>query len=113
MNKLQIIDETVEFYQNNPRAIYKDQCCYDNNGIRCAVGRCMVEEAFEDVNIICNVGVERISNLDKHLKPEYQGHDIDFWQMLQHFHDTAFYWEGQKLSELGERFIKELKENET
>lgn len=107
--KLQILEETYNFYKNNPdqRAIGKNslglvECMYLTfDGRKCAVGRCQIEP-----NLFFTRRVDDIwptsEKLDETLKPEYRGHDIDFWTDLQSFHDFDSNWDENGISSLGE-----------
>lgn len=49
-------------------------------------------------------------NLDSLLKPEYQGHSIEFWDYLQALHDSSEYWNGNNLTSTGQEEVNRLKE---
>jgi len=108
LTKIQIIDETVKYYKTHKRGLRKDgSCVYFYNNTKCAVGRCMIDpKGFKDSNTI----VQEITDLNSHLKPEYRGHSISFWDDLQELHDSPNYWVEGQLSELGLQIIIELKE---
>jgi hypothetical protein len=104
MTKEQIIDETVAYYQIHKRG--KDgsgYCIYKSGKDKCAVGRCMTEEALNEYGefkgTIRNLIEEsQACLLDDILRPEYRDHNLNFWIELQNLHDIDTYW---KLSELG------------
>jgi hypothetical protein len=108
----QIIDETVEYYKNNPRAIQDDFCEYlTDDGKMCAVGRCLTNKSVKIAQKKF-MGKDFMS-LDLNIikfKSKYQGHSVDFWYHLQFLHDAKKNWDGNKLSEVGERQVKVLKE---
>jgi hypothetical protein len=99
--KLEIIDETIEHYKSNPRSFIMQGntklCVYlSNEGNKCAFSRCCTDEGVawlhDEVDITLggdNVGSEFL----QFLKPEYQGHDVEFWLDIQDLHDVNSYWE--------------------
>lgn len=125
---IEIIDETVAYYKENPRGLNDSGvlCVYYNEKTKamCAVGRCAIDpkklEAY-------SYSVDE--NIDKYLKEEYREHDFRFWSDLQHFHDNSGiskngtletigskedFWEkapkGNTLTKTGEEAVKYLKE---
>jgi len=125
--KIEIINETVEYYRTRNRAMTAWGCLYyvtaENLsefpaphvkvGDMCAVGRCL--ENPEDAGV-CPVSQQwNTESLDRALKPEYRGHSIHFWQNLQRLHDTDNYWDwnehgGCDLTENGIAYVDVLKE---
>ena len=99
LTKLEIIDETIDYYKTHKRSITGNGTCLyvgiDNN--RCAVSRCVIEEKLnifanhEGESIICVIHNE--DNIDSLLKEEYHGHDITFWENMQELHDCDSYWD--------------------
>ena len=106
----QIIDETVEYYKNNPRAKQRTWCEYlTDDGKMCAVGRCLTPKSLEIVHK--EYEGKSISDIPSFkLKSRYEGHSVTFWFCLQSFHDCDHCWDGNKLTEDGERRVKVLKE---
>lgn len=104
--KEEIVLETLQTYNDpaNRAVIQKDDrpvCLYRNDSANppthCAVGRCMTEEALNRASNI----VEAFYSLppligsttcDELLRPEYRGHEPDFWITLQMLHDANCYW---------------------
>lgn len=96
MTPLEIIRETFEFYSSgtefgicsNSRA-----CAYLNRetGNRCAVGRCLNTDRFDDM--ACGVFTlhDEYGFTDSDLKPQYRGQSLDFWKNLQGLHDSWAY----------------------
>jgi hypothetical protein len=92
---LEIINETIEHYKNNPRSIDKitSHCKYLNDdGSKCAFSRCCTDEGVKQLHD-SNEGHSVIINHLSYLKPEYQGHDVEFWLGIQDLHDVNSYWE--------------------
>ncbi len=99
----EIVIETIQFYLADPAARRAkswdgSSCHYAMPGEpsrRCAVGRCMTEEAIKEVGRYLG-GVEFLIGdhgaLDKLLREEYRGHSEDFWIRLQILHDEDGYW---------------------
>lgn len=91
LSKQQIIEETVEYYKNNPFGYDSDagQCVYyGSDGQMCAVGRCLIDATSVlnqsgSAKGLFNTFGENI------LQEKYRGHDADFWQRLQFFHDDC------------------------
>ena len=117
-----LINETVRFYSNNPRAVEGAgyRCVYLTlEGHMCAVGRllafeCMQQIQFHNLN---HKSLNRVSKeIDlkfkkKHkwleeLKPEMQQ---TFLTRLQRLHDNSLYWDNGILSAEGEDAVARLK----
>ena len=112
LTKLQIIDETVEFYKNNPRSLSGTLCVYNGpNDTKCAFSRCceiLIPSSFEGKSAAFALRERG----DYILKPEYRGHGLMFWNDLQSLHDLPRNWEltGNKLTIEGEKAVQRLKE---
>lgn len=96
--KIEIVLETIAYYCRNPRAIgtgaREDFCEYlASDGSKCAFSRCCVDERVEEIKH--SVGSVRTLGhpVDYYLRPEYQGHDVDFWRDVQWIHDSSTNWE--------------------
>ncbi len=120
LTKIEIIEETVEFYSKDPegrRSLDEFRDCKYNGpkGTHCAVGRCMLSKYkrlgskfkhnSEDVYVLLDA-----DNIDHFLSPKYRGHGITFWQDLQELHDKDSFWDKRGLSAYGKTLVKELKE---
>lgn len=127
--KVQIIDETVEYYSADPkrRAVANmDRCFYyiEGDNRLCAFSRCMIDPrmgekiaggvrslvkqlypntdmSLEESKIMVPTGI---------LKPEYDGHNIVFWTDIQGIHDTSINWNDEGLSGIGKARVGILKE---
>ncbi len=113
MTKIEIIEETVEFYRNNPRA-YDPLvgCLYvTSSGLRCAHSRCLNETLIDLKSIESwqNAGHIIMKHGDSIHKDQYRGHRIDFWTDIQNLHDNSMYWSGTELSEEGKQMVESLK----
>jgi hypothetical protein len=108
--KLQIINETVEFYSKNPRAVEAGGCrILTSDGRTCAYGRCMTEEAQKQ--FLNKVGpTPSNSHNDENMQLEYRGHNGDFWNDIQVLHDNESYWNGAELTPDGEEYVRQLKQ---
>lgn len=115
MNKQDLLIETIEYYQNNPRGTDSESSDGDNpfcvyydpdTGNMCAVGRCLLDK---------KKAMEMTGSIDDHLavegslgdrpdgfieidmgdfKPEYQEiDDLRFWRCLQSLHDVDYHWD--------------------
>jgi hypothetical protein len=122
---INLLEETIDYYSNNFRSFKVDRsgtqtCLYKNpdTGHMCAVGRCLKISSFKDPDIISNSTIFDMSELiEKLLKKEYKGYNIEFWDLLQKLHDTDMYWknpssEKKELSKSGlkykEKVIKKI-----
>lgn len=47
--------------------------------------------------------------IDHVLKPQYRGHEVEFWVALQTLHDIFNHWCKEGLTELGKSFVANLK----
>lgn len=93
LTKQQIIQETIDFYTEDPSQVAKvtgGSCLYETkDGRHCAVGRCMTKVPGKLINQVCAVdaiGMLEIK-LEDQLKEQYRGHSITFWTKLQELHD--------------------------
>lgn len=117
--KLEIIDETVNFYNLSNRAMSGLGCFYHTqNGKQCAVGRCLKDsDAFQEMigkeYMYSSQSIDDLSDsgltLDDFLKDEYKGHDIEFWKGLQLLHDSEIFWNNEGLSHWGVDEVKRLR----
>lgn len=114
--KKEIIDETVAYYAEDPsRRAYNHvnrACCYrDKRGQMCAVGRCIdpnaerAREAYDEAGG-ADYFVEQFGQ--EIFKEEYQGHEKDFWNDLQNFHDIKNHFNEKGLSALGRSVAMKL-----
>jgi hypothetical protein len=104
--KEKIVLETLQAYADpaNRAIIQKDDgpvCLYRNDSANppthCAVGRCMTEEALNRASNIVESFYSLPDQLgfthhDELLRPEYRGHEPNFWITLQTLHDNNRYW---------------------
>lgn len=130
MTKIEIIEETIKFYSEDPsrRAVDADRKCkyltYD--GRKCAYGRCMTEEAVQDAAKV-QASIKKLLHdrydayniyrepsdsyiFDEPLQEKYHGHNIGFWEDIQNLHDEMAYWDSIGLSGDGEIQVRKLKE---
>lgn len=123
----EIIDETVEFYSNNPRSLVVEddeeddhlrqtRCLYNGpNGTKCAFAR-LVKDEFVHLlpeESCCVVNYALICPME-HLKEEYQNHPPGFYRQLQILHDASSNWvelgDGtRKLSDRGIELVDSMK----
>lgn len=95
--KREIIEETIKFYNSNNRAVQDRSTCkyLTDDGKMCAVGRCLTDEDVRNVGDFqgdVDSLVKAFKSLDEMLKPEYRGHDQQFWRTLQTLHDDPDNW---------------------
>jgi len=113
---LQILDETIEFYSNDPdqRSVGK----YNSPDLKhCAVGRCLLTDLKEkgtslvgnDLDLLNLVCKNELENLDQVLLPEYRGHSMLFWEDLQNLHDSDLYWTDSGLSSVGHNKAEKMR----
>ena len=121
--KKQIIDETFNFYNKNPkkrRAVkdYGDKepgCVYNGPGdTHCAIGRLFIDEyKNQGENLEHNsLGVASLESynvkLDLMLKPSYSGHSLNFWIDIQSLHDNEDYWYIDRATDAGHAWKRTL-----
>lgn len=110
----QIIDETVEYYKNNPRSKDGDGNCVYNgpNGEKCAFSRLAKPDFdfkyFEGEN--CAAILNKAFQEDI-LLPEYCGHPNGFYADLQALHDRDYYWSNNNLTKEGIEFVENMKKD--
>lgn len=110
-SKPEIINETVQNYNVNPRAVDSDGGCdyISPEGYMCAVGRCMknpTPDMYGSVKFLFNKS--STSNLEDELKDDYKGHSIEFWDDLQQLHDLDDYWDGNTLTDDGKEYYQQI-----
>lgn len=93
-SKIEIIDETVEFYSTHPRSVVKDawgipNCVYQGPGCRrCAVARC----ADVHQSVLTEQKTVTAAEVKVVFLEEYEGHSLHFWRQLQCLHDDNECW---------------------
>lgn len=106
--KLEIIEETALYYSEDVsrRALnHLGQCRYlTSDGKMCSVGRCLISPSYGS-----QWSVSWFRDLEEELKEEYKGHSLDFWNKLQKFHDWKEHWSSTGLTEEGEKYLQNLK----
>jgi len=114
LTKHQIIDETVDFYTNNPRAIIANGygCTYVTEiGLLCAHSRCLIEEYRTQALGYASDVIDSFGD-SVHQDP-YRGHDAEFWLHIQGLHDNPDNWEktdtGNTITDTGKAFVNNLK----
>jgi len=119
-SKLEIIEETANAYTFHTRSLASQalrdrgypNCLYDGgDGKRCAFARCCKDDP-DTLSALRKADFKNTSIhlLMGHLKPEYQGHETEFWVEIQSFHDTDLFWNKNGLSRDGEEQKKYLLE---
>jgi hypothetical protein len=124
MTKLEIINETVEFYSADPkrRSFYIDEkdvtkCLYNGkNGEHCAVGRCLEDKYHEmgqdlpknSFALLDLFEGNDVKGLDEMLKEQYRGHEAQFWAELQRLHDNPRNWTETGISQIGQIHIDKV-----
>lgn len=107
--------ETVEFYGADVSRRAKDIefgiCDYImDDGRKCAVGRCCKNPSNKWIGSVSRLALN-FGKLDSIFMPEYKGHDQNFWEALQMFHDNCNNWNKKRgLSRFGKRELRELLE---
>ena len=115
LSKLEIIEETVEYYKNNPRSLsLSGSCLYQGeDGELCAFARVVVpeERKYLTENEACSMlmGIKLLPQYEKHEK------DVEFWLDIQQLHDRSRNWTpnnsgGNDLTQDGKIFVNERKE---
>lgn len=107
MTAKQILDETIQYYSEDPNRVAKtdEGCSYFKDNKECAVGRCLInsqeietlvslsEDFFEehlggsDAENLNELLKTKGSSLEEKLQEKYRGHKINFWMKLQALHD--------------------------
>lgn len=113
MSKVDIINNTVEYYTKNPRAYDSDLgfCFYlTADDRRCAVGRFSVSGKLDqfDGGISEFLGDYHIGSIDEVLDPSVHGHSVEFWSDLQVLHDRGEFWSSKGLTEEGKKYRDRL-----
>jgi len=119
MTKLEIINETVNFYSEDisRRSRVDRRCLYNSGDSRhCALGRCFLPEYKEQgLNFKMNNDSAddlciKYDGLDNLLLEQYRGHSTSFWGDLQELHDNNDYWNEHGINNYGMARVEELKE---
>lgn len=112
MNKAEIIEDVAASYTSETRAIYgANTCLYKApNGQRCAVGRYLITDQFDDWKGGAGSLEYEFEGLDQYLRKDVRGHELAFWTDVQKLHDEPLYWDKQGLSPEGLDYKNELLE---
>ena len=108
LTKLQIINETVEYYSTHPRSIEEStgNCKYNGpDRLKCAFSRCCTDTSvFTEGNSSCD---QRFATL----LPQYEHIPFEdsFWVEIQSLHDQDGYWENNELNYAGKTFVNDIK----
>jgi hypothetical protein len=126
MTPIQLIKETVDYYNVDPKArrglvLNSDSfgkvsqyntCEYiTKSGKMCAIGRCSIDPSVlqdrfrgEDIYGLVNYIEEEVEDMDFDdlLMEEYKGIPLNLWGDLQEFHDSESNWNKDSLSSRGE-----------
>jgi hypothetical protein len=112
----EIVDETIAFYQVNPRSLnpdkneYEARCLYNGpNGTVCAFSRCVIPEKRKELPEGEGCWAILHKSGDEILIPEYRGHEISFWEAIQSLHDDNEYWKANTLTQMGKERIERIK----
>lgn len=111
LTKTEIITETMEFFTKdvNRRALGNNATCYyfhKRTKNRCAIGRCM---KLKEAKLVDNgLTPHMIAGFQDTLQSKYKGHNLDFWDKLQSFHDFDHYWNKKGLTNQGKGEYQEL-----
>ena len=108
LTKLQIIEETVEYYSTHSRSVEGGTvlCRYnDEHGNKCAFSRCCTDDS------VFSEGESSCDQKDAILLPQYAHIPYTdlFWKSLQGVHDKDWYWDGNNLTEEGKENVTFLK----
>lgn len=117
MNKVEIINDTVNYYSADPsqRAVIYyaaggSTCEYaTHDGKRCAVGRYLLNPKcmpIGDIETLVESG--DVSDLDILLQENVRSHSSEFWNDLQSFHDENDNWNENGLTSIGREIYKLL-----
>ena len=110
--KAEIVDYVVDYFKTHPRAMNaKLGCMYQTpKGNRCAHSICLSNEGL---NVVlkydrnhCSSASDIIGEFTDNIhKEEFRGHEIEFWDSVQQFHDNFYNWipneDGNELSDEG------------
>lgn len=102
MSALDIITETLQHYHDTKAFGFDHDlgvCLYrTEQGNRCALGRCLLDDSppiLHPMRFECYDAAQLDRHLhagpgglDEMLKPEYRGHPLGFWRLLQRLHDN-------------------------
>jgi hypothetical protein len=117
---IDLLEETVQYYSEDTSRRGKDDrffmCVYiTDNGQKCAVGRCMIEEYAEEFSnegdvyeLEDEVRTTYGEKLDSVMQDEYKGYSTEFWSALQSLHDSEKFWDDEGLTEKGEERVEEI-----
>lgn len=118
--QLNLLEETVKHYTDNPefRCISEDKhLCYYHRptnavyykGKGCAVGRLLSPELAKSIDLRYDGEDTSVENVWHEIPEDVQAYGKQFLSRLQNLHDNPSFWEGGKLTQLGERAVASLK----
>lgn len=118
---LEILEETVAFYSEDPDRRGTDDvgtCVYFDYKTKkkCAVGRCL-DPKKTDLKRISNFNPSareledfcKTENIRYKFKDGYQSHSYQFWDYLQKLHDDIGNWSDTGLTHKGKQLVKDIK----
>lgn len=115
MTKHEILDKIASSYTGKNRSVTPSglSCLYKGaQGKECAFAMMVKEESknklLEGIGA-SNLFADKCITQDD-LKPEYQGHSLEFYNSCQLLHDCLEYWDTTGLSKSGESALILLKE---
>jgi len=118
--KKEILEYVISEICAQGRATNGSHCCLEtNDGKRCAFSLCITDDSRKAL-ILSNYSgaVSGLSDweIEQYLKPEFHGHEREFWENLQVLHDVATNWENYSgptlLSSEGVKQYKKILNNE-
>lgn len=106
-----ILDDTVQYYSEDiSRRGYElgDGCFYRLGDKKCAIGRFIPDEKYS-IEMEDEGATTIKSRFPDCLPPEIEELPSKFLETLQFFHDNAFNWDEEGLTEQGKEYIESLK----
>lgn len=120
---LDLIDETVNYYSEDPSRRSQDpitwRCFYlSENGNKCAVGRCIDPKKYDPKwDRLDSISVSELECqiessgevFEDIFLDKYKGFFIKFWADLQMLHDEISFWDSKGLTREGQDYVDSLK----
>lgn len=117
LTKIEILDWIASQYTSETRSMRKGLCCYFGQyGRRCAISKMCkddeeTEKALREIDLF---DYPAIGDCDDYImplmKPEFAGHEVEFYTDCQGLHDIKSNWDELGLSKTGLNKLRELKD---
>jgi len=119
MDREAVLNDTIDFYSKNPRAVFvdpfgADSCCYNmKDGRKCAVGRLISDPIGPTLDNYMPASLARelpdLALVGGGVLSDLSTKDLIFLEALQELHDSPQFWGHGGLTEMGKTRAQEIR----